>query len=57
MRTPHPDPRIEAWLKRQLANRPPLSAEQRRHIAALLAAERADRARQQIHAADLKESA
>jgi len=54
MRTPHPDPETEAWLQRQLANRPPLTSEQRRHIASLLAAERLRTARRQH---DLKESA
>lgn len=49
MSRPHPDPKVEAWLQRQLANRPPLTPDQRRHIAALLAAERAYAARQDIH--------
>lgn len=34
MRTPHPNPRIEAWVQQQLAAAPPLSPEQRREIAA-----------------------
>lgn len=34
MRTPNPNPRIEAWIQRQLAAAPPLSPEQRREIAA-----------------------
>lgn len=38
MRTPHPDPETEAWIQRQLATAPPLSPEQRREIAADVAA-------------------
>lgn len=53
--SPDPDPEVEAWLQEQLANRPPLSVEQRRHIAALFAAERTRRARQTIH--ELRETA
>lgn len=48
MRTPDPDPKVEAWIKRQLANRPPLTPEQRHHIAQLLAHQRADRVNRQL---------
>lgn len=34
MIAPHPNPRIEAWVQRQVAKAPPLSPEQRREIAA-----------------------
>lgn len=33
-RQPHPDPKTEAWIQKQLAAAPPLSPQQRREIAA-----------------------
>lgn len=49
MRTPDPDPETEAWIQRQLATAPPLSPEQRREIAADVAAWRKRETLRRLH--------